>query len=419
MKFIDEINLKVVAGKGGNGIVSFRREAHVDKGGPDGGSGGKGGDVYFVGDPGQNNLFKIFQLRKIQGNDGQNGRRKNQNGKNGADLFVKVPLGTLVFDSENRLICDILTKKNYLIAKGGRGGFGNSKFKSSRNLAPRIYENGDLGQTFNLKLVLKFIADVGLVGKPNAGKSSLLASISNSKTKIGNYQFTTLTPQLGKINFENHQFVVADLPGLIKNANLGKGLGFQFLKHIERAKIICHVIDFGSENATPIEDFITVSKEIYGFNAALKSRAQIVVATKSDLPNFTQNVQKFNQKFSDISLVQVSILDDLSLKKLCQKMVNSLAQVQEIEVAEQETEINISLAREVIVEKKFASFFEISGSKVAYLYNKIPLTSQENLNRFNFKLKKLGIWDQLEKMGIQKGDTIRIFSYEFSWIDEN
>lgn len=222
MKFVDEVKLKIAAGKGGDGMIAFRREAHVDRGGPDGGDGGNGGSVYFVPDSGTNTLLHLYLKKIIKAEDGENGRRKNQYGANGNDLYIKVPKGTLVYEG-TKLICDILEDRPYLIAQGGKGGRGNTKFKTSRNTAPKIAERGDKGQTINATLNLKIMADIGFVGKPSAGKSTLLAAVSNAKPKIAEYSFTTLVPQLGLLKYFDHSYVVADLPGLIKGASQGKG----------------------------------------------------------------------------------------------------------------------------------------------------------------------------------------------------
>ena len=292
MKFIDQAKISILAGNGGNGIISFRREANVDRGGPDGGDGGNGGNIYFQGDNGMNTLLPFHYQTKYKAQNGENGKTKNAYGANGNDLIIKVPIGTMIINEVNNdLLADIIDEKLYLVAKGGIGGKGNTKFKSSRNTAPRICENGTKGQQYDLILNLKVLADIGFIGKPCAGKSSLLSKISNAKPKIADYDFTTLVPQLGLVNYKDYSYVVADLPGLIEFASKGKGLGTQFLKHIERCKVIAHIIDFGNENKDPITDYLIINKELKSYNLFLEKLPQIVIANKSDLEFFYKNLK--------------------------------------------------------------------------------------------------------------------------------
>ncbi|WP_033161272.1 GTPase ObgE [[Mycoplasma] collis] len=417
MKFVDEVKIKVIAGKGGDGIISFRREAHVDRGGPDGGDGGDGGSIYFVGHPGKNTLLHLYLQKTIKGYDGEKGRRKNQYGARGKDVYIDVPLGTLVYENNN-LMHDIIEQRPYLIAKGGKGGKGNTKFKSSRNTAPKLCENGDLGEKFDLKLTLKVLADVGFVGKPSAGKSTILSQISNAKPKIANYDFTTLVPQLGLVKYFDNSFVVADLPGLIKGASEGKGLGHQFLKHIERCKIIAHVIDFGSNEKDPISDFEQINNELSQYNLQLAKREQIVVANKSDLEHFSQKVNEFKKQFPKIKIVEISALEKNNIENLKQILWDSLSKTK-IDVLEKTySEINIKLENWHEIKKIHEGLFEIIGPEIEKIYHKIPLVSHDNLIRFNYQLKKLGVWDELVKLKINVGDTVRILDYEFTWEDD-
>ncbi|MBG0730496.1 GTPase ObgE [Mycoplasma sp. 'Moose RK'] len=418
MKFIDKISIEVEAGKGGDGIISFRREAHVDKGGPDGGDGGNGGSIFFVGDSGINTLLPFHKYKKISGNNGENGRSKNRFGANGKDLFIKVPLGTQVF-KQNTLICDVIDQKKYLIAQGGQGGRGNSRFKTAKNKAPRVSENGDLGQKLNLKLELKVMADVGLIGKPNAGKSTLLSLISNSKPKIADYEFTTLVPQLGLVKFYENSFVVADLPGLISGASKGKGMGIVFLKHIERCRAIVHVIDFGSKSKNPVNDFIEINYELKNFNENLANLCQIVIANKKDLPDYQENLAHFQKKFPKIELIQASFAENSNFeietikKQMFDLISRTKMNLNTINVDHDFVEYK--LESPYFIDNKVPGIFEITGDLIKSLIQKIPLNSQENIFRFNAKIKNIGLWDQLIKAGIRSGDLVKIYNFEFQW----
>ncbi|WP_330463491.1 GTPase ObgE [Metamycoplasma gateae] len=422
MKFIDEVNILVIAGKGGDGIISFRREANVDKGGPDGGDGGNGGSIYFQGDPGQNTLLPFYYQNKIVAEPGENGKPKNAFGRGGTDLVVKVPLGTMVY-KEGQLIADIITEEKYLIAKGGKGGKGNLRFKSSRNTAPRICENGTPGQKFDLYLTLKVLADVGFVGKPSAGKSTLLSQISNAKPKIADYDFTTLVPQLGLVKFYENNFVVADLPGLIEKASEGRGLGIQFLKHIERCKVICHIIDFGDENKDPISDFEIINDELKSYNLKLEKMPQVVVANKSDLEAYEKNVEAFLQKYPNIQLIKNSAISDSNIEEIKKQLWNTLQSAKENSVDElkdDEEVVVIKLDKKPIeIIKLSEDTYEITGDDIYKIYDKIPVISLDNLWRFNSKLKSLGVFEMIKNSKIKDGDTIKIKDYEFVWNTED
>ena len=418
MKFLDQINVKVKAGKGGDGIISFRREFRVDRGGPDGGDGGDGGSVYFVGDSGLNTLFTLKFSKIIKGNNGENGRRKNQHGAKGKDVFIKVPIGTIV-ESKERFFVDVLEAKPYLIAKGGKGGKGNAKFKTSKNIAPRLSENGDPGENFALTLTLKVLADVGFVGKPSAGKSTLLSKISNAKPKIADYDFTTLTPQLGLVYSDKNSFVVADLPGLIKGASLGKGLGHEFLKHIERCKIIAHIIDFGSKEKNPIEDYKIINQELFSYSLDLEKRKQIIVANKCDQEKtFKENLEKFKKEFKNVEIIEISALKEINIKILKQKFYQGLKNVNKVEFKKDESEVTIEFKDDLKIKKLYDGHFEISGLEVKKIYDKIPLNSYDNLRRFNKKMQAIGLWTKLKKENVKNGDKVSIYSYQFIWEEE-
>lgn len=417
-KFVDEVKVMLQAGKGGDGMISFRREAHVDKGGPDGGDGGNGGDVYFVGDLGKNTLLSFYKNKHIIAEDGVKGGPKNLYGANAKHTYIRVPIGTLVYNN-NKLVADvILPDTPYLVAKGGKGGRGNTKFKTSKNTAPRICENGLPGEKFEAKIVLKILSDVGVVGKPSAGKSTFLNAISNAKAKVAEYEFTTLVPQLGMVEFYENSFTVADLPGLIKGASLGKGLGSRFLKHIERCRVIAHIIDFGHPNKDPINDYLTIQKELLDCNLKLELKPQLIIANKSDLENFRENVEKFKKEFPNITLIEISAINRENMdlvKKVLWEMIQKET-IKPIEEEAQEIEINYEAPYTVI--SPYYGHFEVYGPKVLELYNKIPLNSYDNLLRFNNILKKIGVWEALIKLDIKPGDTVNIYEYQFQWEEE-
>lgn len=417
-KFVDEVKVMLQAGKGGDGMISFRREAHVDKGGPDGGDGGNGGDVYFVGDLGKNTLLSFYKNKHIIAEDGVKGGPKNLYGANAKHTYIRVPIGTLVYNN-NKLVADVIFPDTpYLVAKGGKGGRGNTKFKTSKNTAPRICENGLPGEKFEAKIVLKILSDVGVVGKPSAGKSTFLNAISNAKAKVAEYEFTTLVPQLGMVEFYENSFTVADLPGLIKGASLGKGLGSRFLKHIERCRVIAHIIDFGDPNKDPINDYLTIQKELLDCNLKLELKPQLIIANKSDLENFRENVEKFKKEFPNITLIEISAINRENMdlvKKVLWEMIQKET-MKPIEEEAQEIEINYEAPYNVI--SPYYGHFEVYGPKVLELYNKIPLNSYDNLLRFNNILKKIGVWEALIKLDIKPGDTVNIYEYQFQWEEE-
>ncbi|WLP85344.1 GTPase ObgE [Mycoplasma seminis] len=419
-KFIDEVYVSIQAGKGGDGMVSFRREAHVDKGGPDGGDGGRGGNVYFIGDHGKNTLLAFYKNKHIVAKDGVKGGPKNLYGANAEDTFIRVPVGTLVYNGK-KLIADVIEANvPYLIAKGGKGGRGNTKFKTAKNTAPRISENGMPGEKFEAHIVLKILSDVGVVGKPSAGKSTFLNAISNAKAKVADYEFTTLVPQLGMVKFHDDSFTVADLPGLIKGASLGKGLGIQFLKHIERCRVIAHIIDFGSEEKNPIEDFETINNELKSYNLKLEHKPQLVIANKSDLECFEQHYQEFKAKYPDVEVVKISAIFHENLEQVKAKLWDMISKhdMQAIEEDDEEETV-IEYEPDFVIKNPYKGYFEVEGKKVEELYNRIPINTFDNLVRFNNILKKMGVWEELVRMGIEIGDTVSIYGFQFEWTDEN
>ncbi len=417
MKFIDQVNIEIIAGKGGDGIISFRHEHRVEKGGPFGGDGGDGGSVYFQGDSGMNTLLPIHILKHIRGNDGQNGMTKNMYGAKGEDVIIKVPYGTLVYEGD-KLVCDVIDDNKYLICQGGRGGRGNTKFKSSTNPAPKICENGTLGQRRNVRLELKVMADIGLVGLPSAGKSTLLKLLSNAKPKIADYAFTTLVPQLGLVKYKNKSFVIADLPGLIKGASEGKGLGIRFLKHIERCRVIAFVIDFGDESKDPIKDFEILKNELIKFNKKIIEKSFLIIANKNDLEAFNSHYKKFINKYKNLNIIDICALNFKDIDLLKKKMYEIYEQSKDVVIEKPANEIYVTLDDDFVVKKLYEGMYEVSGKLIEEVYQRNPLNTYENILRFNKKIKDIGLWKALIDKGIQHGDTVRILGYQFTWEDE-
>ncbi len=415
MKFLDKAKLKVFAGDGGNGVVSFRREARVSRGGPDGGDGGDGGSIFFVGDTGMNTLFSLKMMMNIRGNHGDNGRAKNQTGARGEDIFIKVPLGTLIF-KEDRLICDVIEEIPYLIASGGNGGRGNTKFKSSKNQAPQLSENGTKGEKFEIGLTLKVLADIGFVGKPSAGKSTLLSKVSNAKPKIADYDFTTLNPQLGFVNIDDHSFVVADLPGLIEGAAQGKGLGHEFLKHIDRCRVVAHIVDFGDPDKNPIKDYNQINSELKEYKLGLEERKQVVIANKSDLEDYADNLVLFKNKFPGLEVVEISAATEKGITMLKRILYKAYVDSEEIEYElENKKEVTIRMEEDIVIEIPYEGMFEVTGVAVQRIFDRIPLNTFDNISRFNRMMRNLGLWKELQARGMKDGDTVRIISYEMEW----
>ena len=330
--FVDEVEIKVEAGNGGDGCTAFRREKYIAMGGPYGGNGGHGSDIIFKVDEGLHTLLDLRYQKTIKGKKGENGRGKNQHGKGADPVIVKVPIGTVVTDLDTGLILADLSKKNQeeLIAKGGRGGRGNTAFKTQTNTAPDYSENGEEGEHKTLKVEVKMLADVGLVGLPSVGKSTIISCVSKSKPKIAAYHFTTLNPNLGVVRAsDGRSFVMADLPGLIEGASLGEGLGDKFLRHIERTKVIAHVIDMSAQELRdPYEDYLLINKELKDFNEKLIKKPQIIIANKMDLPNAKENLEIFRKKLDkDIEIYEVSAATNKGLEKVVDRLADLVDEI--------------------------------------------------------------------------------------------
>ena len=325
--FVDRVKIRIIAGSGGNGMIAFHREKYVDKGGPSGGDGGRGGSIYFVADSGLNTLLDFKFIKKIVASNGENGGGKNSYGKSAEDLYIKVPVGTVVTNEKTKqIVANFKTPgQTILIAKGGRGGRGNAKFATSVNQVPRVAENGAPGEEFSAMIELKLLADVGLVGFPSVGKSSLISAVSSAKPEIANYPFTTINPHLGMVRVnDGRSFVMADLPGLIEGAHLGKGLGLQFLRHIERCRVLVHVIDISSEDGRdPYNDFLVINEELKSYNLRLLDRPMVIVANKMDDPGSELLLEYFKEKIGDqYKIFPVSALERTGLDALLYELAN-------------------------------------------------------------------------------------------------
>ena len=423
--FIDEVIVELYAGDGGNGCMAFRREKFVAMGGPFGGNGGKGSDIIFKTDEGLNTLIDLRYKKMIKGNKGENGEGKAINGKNATDIIVKVPLGTVVSDLETGNIIADLTKKDesVIVAYGGRGGRGNIAFATHANPAPAYAENGEPGEIRKVKVELKLLADVGLVGMPSVGKSTIISSISASKPKIADYHFTTLTPNLGVVRVrEDKSFVMADLPGLIEGASLGAGLGDRFLKHIERTRVIAHVIDMGSfEGRDPIDDYKKIRKELENFSEKLVNKPEIIIANKMDLENAKDNLERFKKEYKDKTIFEVSALNKEGLKEVINEISNMLDTIEKEPLYEQE-QIESHVLYKFKREKPFTitkdnNVWVIRGENVEKLLRMTKFSTDEAVRRFSNKLRHMGIDEELKKLGAQDGDIIRILDLEMEYKD--
>ena len=421
--FVDEVELTVIAGSGGDGCTAFRREKYIAYGGPYGGNGGHGADIIFKVDEGLHTLLDLRYQKMIKGKKGENGKGKNQHGKGADPVIVKVPQGTVVTDLDTGLILADLKEKNQeaLIAKGGRGGRGNTAFKTQTNTAPNFSENGEPGEVRHLKIELKLLADVGLVGLPSVGKSTIISKVSKSKPKIAAYHFTTLTPNLGVVRASNQKtFVMADLPGLIEGASQGEGLGDQFLRHIERTRVLLHVIDMsGSEMRDPYEDYCLINKELGAFNSKLLQKPMVILANKMDLPGADEHLQEFKQKVTDQKIFAISAFEDKGLQEVIDYLSDLLDTIQSEDLYEQEafeSHVLYTFKEEApYTITKEDDEFVISGAGIEKLLKMTKFTTEEGRMRFATKLRKMGIDDELAKMGAKDGDMVRILDFYFEY----
>ena len=420
--FIDEVTIDLEAGSGGNGCMAFRREKYVEMGGPYGGNGGKGADIIFKVDEGLNTLIDLRYKKLIRGDKGENGLGKGMHGAAAENVIVKVPEGTVITDMDTGLIIADLVKngEEAVVAHGGRGGRGNIAFATRSNPAPNFAENGEPGEVKRVKVELKLLADVGLVGLPSVGKSTFISKISAVKPKIAAYHFTTLKPNLGVVRASNNRsFVVADLPGLIKGASLGEGLGDKFLKHIERTRVIAHIIDMSAfEGRDPYEDYLTINKELEDFNKKIIDKPQIIIANKMDMPTSKENLKKFKEKVN-VEVFEMSAMNGEGIDKIINKLADMLDNIKK-EPLYDEQKFESHVLYKFKVEKPFTitkdnRTWVVRGDEVEKLLKMTKFSSDESALRFSNKLRKMGIDDQLRELGAEEGDTVRILDFEFEY----
>lgn len=428
--FVDQVKIYVKAGNGGDGMVAFRREKFVPNGGPAGGDGGKGADVVFVVDEGLRTLVDFRFKRIFKAEHGEHGMSKSMHGRGAEDLVVKVPQGTIVKDIDTgEIIADLVAHgQRAVIAKAGRGGRGNKRFATPANPAPELSENGEPGQERNVQLELKVLADVGLVGFPSVGKSTLLSVVSAARPKIAAYHFTTIVPNLGMVDAgDGRSFVMADLPGLIEGASQGVGLGHQFLRHIERTRVIVHVIDMsGSEGRVPYEDYMAINNELEQYNLRLMERPQIIVANKMDMPDAEENLKEFKTKIAeDIPVFPISAVTKTGLRELLLAIADKLETTPEFplnEILEQEDEDTV-LYKYVAEEPDFEitrepdGTFVLSGAKIERLFTMTNFERDASISRFARQLRAMGVDEELRKRGAKDGDIVRLLDYEFEFMD--
>ena len=412
--FVDEVIIKVKAGNGGDGCTAFRREKYIPDGGPFGGNGGRGANIIFETDLGLRTLLDLRYQKLIKAPKGANGEGKNKNGKGASDVIIKVPLGTTVKDMDTGLIIADLTKKgdSVIVAKGGRGGRGNTAFATATNPAPNFSEHGEPGEEKTLKVELRLLADVGFVGMPSVGKSTILSKISASKPKIAAYHFTTLNPNLGVVKtMDGRTFVAADLPGLIKGASLGEGLGDKFLKHIQRTRVIAHIIDMsGLEGRDPLEDYETINKELKDFDEKLILKPQVVIANKMDLEGAKENLERFKEKYN-VPVYEVSAITNKGLDKVLVKIADELDNIKEEPLFSDEA-LESHVLYKFKKEQPFTitrdnDIYVVKGKEIEKLFHMTKFTD-EGAIRFARKLRKMGIDDKRLEMGAKYGDKVQI-----------
>lgn len=421
--FVDETTIKVIAGKGGDGCTSFRREKYIPMGGPDGGNGGKGGDIVFEVDKGLKTLVDLRYKKIIKADKGVNGKGSTRNGANASDIIIKVPEGTTVYDADTNLVLADLTKdkETFIVAHGGRGGRGNKAFATHSDPAPKFSELGCPGEEKLIKCELKVMADVGLIGMPSVGKSTILSLISSAKPKIGAYHFTTLNPNLGVVKLQDERsFVMADLPGLIEGASEGAGLGHKFLRHAMRTKILAHVIDMGSfEGRNPIEDYEKIRKEIDAFHDKLKNKKEIVIANKMDLEEAEENLKEFKKAYPKLEVYPISAIHQDGFDHLIKKLADLLDTLEEEKIYNEE-DYESYIVYKFQNERPYTiknenGIWILEGNDIEELFKMTRFTEDEAVLRFARKLKGMGVEEELERLGAKRGDEVQILDYIFEF----
>ena len=424
--FTDYAKIIIKSGDGGNGAVSFRREKYVAAGGPDGGDGGRGGSIYFIVDPDSNTLVDFRFKKKFKAENGKNGEGARRYGKSGEDLYVKVPIGTLIKDAETgKIIADLSHKgQKELILPGGRGGKGNSHFATSTRQAPRFSQDGEKGIEKEVILELKLLADVGLIGFPNVGKSTFLSTVTDARPKIANYHFTTINPNLGVVKTKNGDgFVIADIPGIIEGASEGVGLGIQFLRHVERTRLLLHFIDVsGQEGRDPIEDYYTINQELAKYSEKLVKRKQILVATKIDSmqdENLYNDLEKL-AKENNMEIFKISAVTGEGISELLKRVSQVLKELPKEELydeVEDKKVYTLQEEQEGYTIKKEDGIFVVDGPAVDRVMRRVNLEDNESMYYFQKCLDSLGVNQKLKEAGVQEGDTVNICGWELEWYD--
>ena len=422
--FVDELEIKLIAGSGGDGSTSFRREKYVPMGGPDGGNGGRGANIIFKVDKNLKTLIDLSYKKIIKADKGENGKGSNKYGKNAEDVIIKVPAGTTITNKDtNELIADLTTdEEEVIVAHGGRGGRGNKAFATHDNPAPKFSEKGEPGEELIVHLELKVLADVGLVGLPSVGKSTILSLISSAKPKIAAYHFTTLSPNLGVVKLKNgDSFVIADLPGLIEGASVGVGLGHEFLRHAMRTKILAHVIDMGSsEGRNPIEDYKVIRREIEEYNGSLKKKQEIVIANKMDLDSAQDNLKKFKKAYPNLEVIEISCMNNTGIDDLINILNEKLKEIPEVKLYnEADYKLYKFVDKAPYTITRDGNIWIVKGKEIETLLKMTRFEEDEGALRFARKFKGMGIEDELERMGAKPGDEVQILDYMFTFKDDN
>ena len=423
--FTDYAKITIKSGNGGDGAVTFRREKYVAAGGPDGGDGGRGGSIYFKVDPNSNTLIDFRYTKKFKAQNGENGSGSNKYGKSGEDLYIKVPIGTIIKDAETgKIVADLSQEgQEELVLKGGRGGKGNSHFATATRQVPRFAQAGEDGEEKEVILELKLLADVGLLGFPNVGKSTFLSVVTDAKPKIANYHFTTIEPNLGVVKIQNgDSFVIADIPGIIEGASEGVGLGIQFLRHIERTRLLLHVIDVsGIEGRDPVQDFYTINEELKNYSEKLSTRKQIIVANKIDVMQDDTGLKELEElaKKEKLELFKISGVTGQGVSELLNRVSEILKTLPKEELVESEERVVYTLEddKDDFSVRKEEDIFVIEGKAINRLMGRINIDDNESMYYFQKNLKTLGIEDELKRQGIKEGDLVKILNWTFEWYE--
>lgn len=410
--FIDEVNIKVISGKGGNGALAFRREKYIAMGGPYGGNGGSGGSIYFVGDSGLRTLVDLGFKKIIKAKAGENGMGKNMHGSNAPNEYIKVPLGTVVYDEKGFLGEITKNGETLLVAEGGKGGKGNTAFKTQSNPAPNYAENGSKGEEKELKVELKMLADCGLVGLPSVGKSTIISKVSAAKPKIADYHFTTLHPNLGVVKTRNSSFVLCDLPGLIEGASSGAGLGHKFLRHIERCKVIAHVLDMSHDD--PYKEFKLINEELEKYSPLLAKREMIVLLNKIDFEGAKEKALAIEKKIPN-KCFKISAIKGEGLSEAMEYLNEVVLNTKDVEVVKEVKKYIFDEEKEEFKIVKDNDIFNVSGKKVFDLVDRVNFNTDEAMNRFMGALKAMGVFKALKDEGIKEGNKVFIADMTFDY----